>query len=84
MRRKEPRGASYLDIFSDSALPREPRIMKDGTSIRWPLGWTPDEAAAWRQEHNLDSPEAKRKRFQVVRKQDELPPVIDMTKWRDN
>ena len=84
MRRKEPRGASYLDIFSDSALPREPRIMKDGTSIRWPLGWTPDEAAAWRQEHNLESPEAKRKRFQVVGKEQPNPTPEDLAKWRDN
>jgi hypothetical protein len=28
----------YQDVFTDSELPRERRIMKDGTSVRWPAG----------------------------------------------
>jgi len=58
----------YQDIFTDGDLPREPRIMKDGTSVRWPPGWTLEQAAEWRREHNLESPEAKRARFKLVDK----------------
>jgi hypothetical protein len=67
MRRKDdlPR---YQDVFTDSELPREPRIMKDGTSIRWPPGWTLEMAAQWRRENNLESPEAKRAQFKLVEK----------------
>ncbi len=68
MPRKEPDEPEYQDIFTDGDLPREPRIMKDGTSVRWPAGWTPEKAAQWRREHNLESPEAKRARFRLVDK----------------
>lgn len=58
----------YQDVFTDNEIPREPRIMKDGTSVRWPAGWTPEMAAQWRREHNLESPEARRERFKLVDK----------------
>ena len=58
----------YQDIFTDNDLPREPRIMKDGTSVRWPAGWTLEQAEQWRREHNLESPEARRQRFKLVEK----------------
>jgi hypothetical protein len=58
----------YQDIFTDGDLPREPRIMKDGTSVRWPPGWTLEMAAQWRRQHNLESPGARRQRFKLVEK----------------
>jgi len=58
----------YQDIFTDGDIPREPRIMKDGTSVRWPKGWTLEDAALWRWKNNLESPEAKRARFRLVDK----------------
>jgi len=56
----------YHDVFTDGELPREPRIMKDGTSVRWPAGWTPEDAARWRRENNLEGPDARRARFRLV------------------
>jgi hypothetical protein len=68
MPRKEPEEPGYQDIFTVNEIPREPRIMKDGTSVRWPAGWTLEQAHQWRREHNLESPEARRKRFTLVEK----------------
>src|SRR4051794_18778678 len=56
-RNQEP---GYEDVFSDSEIRREPRVMKDGTSVRWPAGWTLEQAAWWRRKHKLESPEARR------------------------
>ena len=67
MRRKDDL-PGYQDVFTDGDLPREPRIMKDGTSVRWPPGWTLEMATQWRHEHNLESPEAKRAQFKLVEK----------------
>jgi hypothetical protein len=41
----------YQDVFTDGDLPREPRIMKDGTSVRWPAGWTLEHTMASRAQH---------------------------------
>ena len=57
---------AYQDVCMDSDIPREPRILKDGTSVRWPRGWTLEQAAEWRRANNLESPEARRARFKVV------------------
>lgn len=68
MPRKEPGEPGYQDLFTDNEIPRTPRIMKDGTSVRWPRGWTLEDAALWRQQNDLESPEAKRARFKLVGK----------------
>ena len=39
MGKNKDKGPGYPDIFSESELPREPRVLMDGTSIRWPLGY---------------------------------------------
>jgi hypothetical protein len=58
----------FLDVFTDNDIPRAPRIMKDGTSVHWPKGWTQEQADEWRLEHNLESPEMRRSRFKLVDK----------------
>jgi hypothetical protein len=68
MPRKEPDEPGYQDVFTDNDIPREPRIMKDDSSVRWPPGWTLEMAAEWRRQHNLESPEARRQRFKLVEK----------------
>ena len=82
---------TYQDVFTDGELPRQPRIMKDGTSVRWPPGWTMEDAARWRRENNLESPAARRKRIRLVvppgapdPEPEQGPAAVDMTKWRDN
>jgi hypothetical protein len=50
MPRKEPDEPGYQDVFTDNEIPREPRIMKDGTSVRWPpdgpFKWPPNGVAS--------------------------------------
>jgi hypothetical protein len=64
-KRPPPDEPPYRDVFTDIDK-AEPRVLLDGTSVRFPRGWTLEMAAQWRRENNLESPEAKRAQFKLV------------------
>jgi hypothetical protein len=49
--------AGYADFFGDKHPNREPQILQDGTSVRWPHGWNDIDAFAWRKLHHLLRPD---------------------------
>lgn len=54
----DPNG-THTDIFCDECHDwfQEPHILPNGTDIAWPAGWSREQAAKWRQDHNLVAPE---------------------------
>jgi hypothetical protein len=67
VKRLPPEEPPYRDVFTDSDR-KEPLVLRDGTSVRFPQGWTPEDAARWRRENNLESPAARRAAFKLVEK----------------
>jgi hypothetical protein len=43
----------HVDLFCDCHRFERPMILKNGTDIAWPAGWTEREAEEWRQKNNL-------------------------------
>ena len=49
----------YLDFFGEHHRNRQPVILCDGTSVKWPPGWTRESAANWRTHHGLEKPKRR-------------------------
>jgi hypothetical protein len=47
----------YMDYFSDDHNFKEPVLLEDGTSVRFPTGWTDEDADKWRKGHELQRPD---------------------------
>lgn len=50
---------SHVDLFCDCHRFTEPKILRNGTDIAWPAGWTEEQARQWRGRHNLIKPETQ-------------------------
>ena len=51
----------YLDFFGEHHRNQQPVILCDGTSVKWPPGWTRQRAASWRLHHRLEKPKRRSK-----------------------
>lgn len=47
----------YMDYFASEHNFKEPVILEDGTSVRFPTGWTDEDADKWRKGHELQRPD---------------------------
>jgi hypothetical protein len=47
---------AHVDFFSDGHTNRMPVILSDGTSIKWPRGWTEKQADEFRRTSHLMRP----------------------------
>ena len=45
---------AYRDIFDVKR--KGPLVLRDGTSIEWPKGWTQEDADRWRKAAKLEKP----------------------------
>jgi hypothetical protein len=50
--------STHVDLFCDCHSFKEPLVLKNGTDIAWPAGWTESEADAWRMANNMVGPES--------------------------
>jgi hypothetical protein len=66
-KRVPPEEPPYRDIFTDSER-TWPMVLSDHTSVNFPRGWTPEMAAEWRRNNNLESPGARRAALKLVQK----------------
>jgi len=48
--------AGYVDLFSDTHRNKNPVILLDGTSIKWPKNWSQRDADRWRKLSGLERP----------------------------
>lgn len=53
-RTPKPALAGYRDIFDVAR--KGPLVLRDGTSIEWPKGWTQKDADRWRKTNKLERP----------------------------
>jgi hypothetical protein len=51
------RCAGYMDLFSERHQNKAPLLLKDGTSVVFPAGWTDEDANKWRKGKELQKPE---------------------------
>jgi len=49
----------YVDFFSDAHKNKNPFILLDGTSIKWPRNWKQSDADRWRKLSGLERPKKK-------------------------
>jgi len=50
---------THVDHFCDCHRFTDPEILRSGSDIAWPAGWTEKEARKWRREHNLVRPASR-------------------------
>jgi hypothetical protein len=48
---------THADLFCDCHHFTVPEVLRGGSDIAWPAGWTEKEAGEWRRRHNLVRPE---------------------------
>jgi hypothetical protein len=51
----------HLDFFGEYHRNQQPVILCDGTSVKWPAGWTRKQVASWRKHHGLEKPKGRSK-----------------------
>jgi hypothetical protein len=51
---------NHTDIFCDGCHEwfTEPQVLRNGSDIAWPSGWTEEQAGRWRKDHHLERPSA--------------------------
>jgi len=57
-KKKRPKNAptGYRNIFGVRDGHRGPLVLRDGTSIEWPAGWSKEDADRWRKANGLERP----------------------------
>jgi len=53
---KKPATAGYRDVFGNRDGHRGPLVLRDGTSVAWPQGWSQEDADRWRKANRLEKP----------------------------
>jgi hypothetical protein len=55
-RRGAAEKVGYLDITSPDKTRRSPLVLRDGTSIEWPVSWDDAARDSWRKANGLERP----------------------------
>jgi len=55
-RRRAAETVGYADITSADRARRLPLILRDGTSVEWPVSWDAKARAAWRKGRGIVKP----------------------------